>query len=1208
MGRKFGSHADEVSASSWGDSYAGGFLGTARRLGEKASFKLMSLRRKNSAGGEDPQQMGESLTPTNFRLRGGPQAARPPPFTEEEILRLVNLEWAEERLMSVLRVLAVGSLVEKREEATDAAATEVGSLADAGKALSFDSLGTMDDASVNPNGTPDAMYPAEDLLLSPAEGAVPQPQDVGQPESEEPLEFLLLTHGPPDPTLSINERLERIKRTLRRLVGILDFKGRWVRAALRDLREPLCLLLDVDCDFVLLTGEEGEEGGTIGGVRGDGDAASAPVRRLFLNMAFSLELLERSVVIVPLVHRLATSPSVCARILCSNLIPDLYMQLPLPQQLQLRGVVTRFIYDKVPLVRKCATKALGRFSSRCDATAVPWLLLLLERCANDAEAEVREKAIDVVLAYSICLPYAMTRLSQSLLKIASGQMGEQAGAGDRASPSKSATPPEKPEEEAETTPKTRKRRMSTSKAFGALADVGLGLGTESIPVYRGELHLLRCKLLPIATTLAEDLSWAVRTAVARKCHALCGSLGDHWSAVVVDLLASLLEDRAAKVRAAAAANLPRLAEILSKFAVAADGTVDEGIIRTSRLKLMQALLPPAAKIAADRHVVVRVALARALVRVATATARGDFGKDAAEIKEVDDAVVPLMRKQFLDDDQQVRNAAVAALAARPLISLSREERVYAPRWAPFALEHDLLVDASPRLDLRAESDLGSELGSEIGLGVGLGAVGFGFGGFGNGKSDDEGDFESLRAEDALWTSFIKTVPPRALAVPPRLSLGAASALLDTISQQSKLPTWRTRVQCAMALPSCGAAAYNNRDLTQRVRNLVVNLLNDPVELVRRKAAEALVLIGIAQPISPPKADFDYNLYVRRIRETLAPNLVPRNGGASNGTAGVTAVAEGATAEAGNGAALVPEAAPDAPDAAVETIEQAASALRLSDDGAVREATAAAADGAVAAGAGEGVEDAGAEAKGGGDEEDGEGQTNDAGTGNEDGDDDDDGDDDNDEDVDEHWAVRDSLTLPPKLDLTQVDSTSPYATPSAWSIKQQREAGIPVEEGEQPESRLTPTREEQLAIEFPPFTGAWLWDVFLPIIVTRLWNRKAKNRLIALHGAATAYAVGLVALGQPGVYSEDGGAGGDAAAPDLADIIGQSMAKLAEDPVTNVRIAFARAVGFCGDVAGPRILDDLWSAKVTALLRNEDATVRELASEAAFVIGHAGGQV
>mmetsp|Transcript_4152 Transcript_4152/g.16108 ORF Transcript_4152/g.16108 Transcript_4152/m.16108 type:complete len:2006 (-) Transcript_4152:241-6258(-) len=1363
-GFKYAADSDETSGTSWTESYASGILGTARRLGERASSRLMSLRRKNSE--EDRRSDGTTppASTSGFRFRFPSARGRSPVFAEDEMHRLINLEWAEERLMNLLRMLAVASLAEAGA-AEDQARQENGVVPNGG----MRDVGSNETpASIADDGAAAALpFAPERALDAPAEDVVPQEAAVPRPRGEEPLEVLLLHHGPPDSTLSINERLSRIKATLRKLVDVLDFDGSWVKEALRDLREPLCLLLDVDRDFVLFEGEgksqpqkDGREATPAGEKAADAAASvNAPVRRLFLNMAFSLDVDERAVEVVPLVHRLATSSSVCARMLCSSLIPDLYMSLPLPQQLQLRGVVTRFIYDKVPLVRKCATQALGKFASRSDATAVPWLLLLLERCADDAEAEVREKAIDVVLAYSICLPYAMLRLSRSLLSIASGRVNlarmvalTGLDTGDRSSPgadtdtdtdtdadayasaeakadadadaeanaeANAEASAEEKKGGATTSKPARRKRLSASTAFGALADVGLELGTQSVAVYRREVHLLRCKLLPVATTLAEDISWAVRAAVAKKCHILCGSLGGHWSAVVIDLLAALLEDRASKVRACAITNLPSLAGMLSKFAMDENGDVDEDKLQAGRMKLMQALLPPAAKIASDRQIGVRSALARCLVRLASGNERGEFGASEGAMQEVDEAIVPLLRKQLLDEDAQVRTAAVMSLAARPIRQLGREERTYVPQWEAFAEIAGLELAKCPRVDLRSDTALGADLGSEIGLGPGLGpSFGVGFNPFPEFCAGDNGKdlFQALQEEDKIWKTFLEGLPETALAVPTRLSRRATLEMLDVIHQLGQASAWRTRVHCAAALPSCGWAAFEDAELSTQIKDLLLALLSDRVERVRRKAAEALALVALSQPYKAPPQRYWKALadFVASLREAAsinrrpaedAPEEAPSPSAEPNGpepreeeeedadkaakpeasgdqaldkleSDEKTAIAPsaeqapepdvnvsgdlleetkkegdddgGLLAHGGEDEGVTEEVRHHGQDAG-DKVEQAsmpkegASGGAATSDGAFNPdddshigdvsslpSSAAASEGSVERflvpqdASAQDLQEQPTMASADSQEQQppqnplagdcvaspfSEGASGAQGTeGGE---------------ADEEWNVRDSLAgLPPPVDAVDMGTVQPPSEPSTPGDSH----------NDLSPSRASFSTSALYQVLQEVRTGAWLWDVFLPVLVFLFWHPKSKHRLSALHATAVSFASGLAsvreaatssaveevsqiaeALGGMALNTEgdvaslesvlraaaEDGTAGTKPRVGVADILASAAAERSSDTVVNVRIAFLKLVCFCGPTVGKRrrvCISASASASVLRLMLSFHSSRRALCRE------------
>ena len=126
------------------------------------------------------------------------------------------------------------------------------------------------------------------------------------------------------------------------------------------------------------------------------------------------------------------------------------------------------------------------------------------------------------------------------------------------------------------------------------------LPSRSDPTF-AEVYLLQCKLLPVATRLAEDRAPSVRLAVAAQCDRLCNSLGEHWYSVILDVLQALLGDVDENVRGEAILCVPRLAEI---------------VLVTSKperagVRVLEALLPVSLKLLNGHSPNGRVALATA---------------------------------------------------------------------------------------------------------------------------------------------------------------------------------------------------------------------------------------------------------------------------------------------------------------------------------------------------------------------------------------------------------------------------------------------------------------------------------------------------------------------------------------------------------------------------------------------------------------------
>ena len=130
-----------------------------------------------------------------------------------------------------------------------------------------------------------------------------------------------------------------------------------------------------------------------------------------------------------------------------------------------------------------------------NVSVTPWLVLMCERGMTDPVGELRGNAVSLVCA--IC---------EKCKEMQQDPRGGEGGTG--------------------TTPK--------------------GLDTSSQLFM--DIYLLQCKLLPIATRLAEDKSPNVRLAVAGQCDRLLGALGAHWIMVLIDLFQGLLSDEDDRVR------------------------------------------------------------------------------------------------------------------------------------------------------------------------------------------------------------------------------------------------------------------------------------------------------------------------------------------------------------------------------------------------------------------------------------------------------------------------------------------------------------------------------------------------------------------------------------------------------------------------------------------------------------------------------------
>ncbi|GMI00021.1 hypothetical protein TrST_g12749 [Triparma strigata] len=208
---------------------------------------------------------------------------------------------------------------------------------------------------------------------------------------------------------------------------------------------------------------------------------------------------------VSVVHGLSGSKSPLSRKVGVSLCPILWSFATFPYRLQLRGIITRSLHDIDQTVRRSTGRVLTEIVEGRERE-VPWLVLMCERAMTDPVGELRGNAVSLVC--SLC---------------------------------------ERCQEETEEEGEKRNKRDASSLLFE-------------------DIYLLQCKLLPIATRLAEDKSPNVRLAVASHADRLVGALGSHWIIVLNDLFTALLQDEDEKVRTEAVYTVPRLVHQVFKTA------------------------------------------------------------------------------------------------------------------------------------------------------------------------------------------------------------------------------------------------------------------------------------------------------------------------------------------------------------------------------------------------------------------------------------------------------------------------------------------------------------------------------------------------------------------------------------------------------------------------------------------------------------------
>ena len=452
------------------------------------------------------------------------------------------------------------------------------------------------------------------------------------------------------------------------------------------------------------------------------------------------------------VHRLAASRSTSARVTACSLGPVLWAHLDFPHQLQLRGVITRALHDVEVIVRKSTATVLHEIAELVfDARSVPWLVLMCERAMTDPEPQLRAAAMTLTWHLAEHLPNAF--------------LGD-ARKGSRA---------------------LRRLPSRTDPLFA-------------------EVYLLQCKLLPVATRLAEDRSPAVRLAVAAQCDRLCNALGDHWFSVIIDLLQALLGDTDERVRGEAMLCMPRLVDsVLS-------GTFSSSA-SSAATNVLESLLPLAMKLLKDPSASVRVSLATACGELLTllvgltsqeeifqapGDGSGSVGVESSsdsefladlrqQKKHIDETLIPLVQKLLHDTDPEVTSAALRAVTnasrgnVREISSKRRSGRTHS-----MSIDDDTISVSS------------------------------------------QFSYASIERKEPVFI--------------PVLSENQVLRLLPTLSDLSENPQWRVRQSAVEIVPALLGCTHL-LETRSEIAKLCIQLMDDEVDAVRRTAAECLCLGG-----------------------------------------------------------------------------------------------------------------------------------------------------------------------------------------------------------------------------------------------------------------------------------------------------------------------------------------------------------------------------
>jgi HEAT repeat protein len=440
------------------------------------------------------------------------------------------------------------------------------------------------------------------------------------------------------------------------------------------------------------------------------------------------------------VHRLAASRSTSARISACSLGTVIWNYLDFPHQLQLRGVITRALHDVEVIVRKSIAHVLHEIAELVyDPRSVTWLVLMCERAMTDPEPQLRSAAMTLTWHLAEHLPNAFL--------------------GDAS---------------------------QGSRYLRRLPD-------RSDPIFP-DVYLLQCKLLPVATRLAEDRSPAVRLAVASQCDRLCDALGAHWSSVVIDVLLALLSDSDERVRCEAILCVPRLCKIVMQ-------SMSRGRASSNEVSILDGLMPSWMKLQTDVNSTVRVSLATAagemLTLMVALQIRLDVENSNVEIaqpietdkrfqRQVDDRLIPLVQTLLNDRDPEVTSAALRAVS-----------------------------NAS-----RSSAHGGQNRGRHL-------------------STASEDDTASISSHHSHLSR--ERVDP---VLMPVLSEQQVLRLLPTLTDLSNSKQWRVRQSAVEIVPAL-LGCTNKHDTREEISKLCVKLMNDHVDAVRRTAAECLCMGGSA---------------------------------------------------------------------------------------------------------------------------------------------------------------------------------------------------------------------------------------------------------------------------------------------------------------------------------------------------------------------------
>jgi hypothetical protein len=99
--------------------------------------------------------------------------------------------------------------------------------------------------------------------------------------------------------------------------------------------------------------------------------------------------------VIPLMYRLAGSYAVHARLACCAVAPVVYGHLPSDKQVQVRGILTRFLSEELGVARAAVVDSLSDMAELVDQQAIKWLFFMLESASKEASHRVRNKVLEI---------------------------------------------------------------------------------------------------------------------------------------------------------------------------------------------------------------------------------------------------------------------------------------------------------------------------------------------------------------------------------------------------------------------------------------------------------------------------------------------------------------------------------------------------------------------------------------------------------------------------------------------------------------------------------------------------------------------------------------------------------------------------------------------------------------------------------------------